>query len=1636
MILTSFLAIIMKYILRNFIGKIIPAVAAFFCSLGTLQSQVAITASQGTATATYTSVNNAFAAINAGTHKGNILIKITGTTLETGTPTPLLKSATPSNYTSILITPSGDATIYGDNSIPAARAILELVGADNVTINGDDPNTPGKQNLTIKLETTIKDYTAAISLGSKGFGSDDGDSNIVIKNCIIMGGRASANNNVRNYAISFTNNMLVPTITWSGFTTSFAHSHRNITIDSNNIKKAYYGIYASSNDTFPSKNITITHNVIGSDVPDDAIGCTGIFVSNTTDVEGAASAIIEDNDIQVGDGLSGGITNMHVMGIMIYEGNHGIQIRKNNIHDILHIPSSSGAWGIAIQGVKNTSINIVNNFIRDVAAGQNIISPGNAHSGNHGIYAFDELKSLTVINNTIALNKSNSGGNNNANAVSSCVYFATSVAKTTTIANNIFVNNQPSSGTYCFLIGDTANFKTAFINANSLYANLGKIGFVKNTSYNSINQWQTSTNKDAASVNENPNFALPTDLHITVGQATGLESGGLPVSITNIATDYDGDARPGPAGSLYGGAKMPDIGADEFDGNMQDQVGPFIIFTKLGKTCDNLDRLLNNVLITDATGINLTGSLVPRIYFSKNGGNWVSSAGTFVSGNKYQSYWNFTIASAAMGGIIANDTVNYYIVAQDLVSTSNISSLPIGVVATNVNNISIPATAPYSYLVGKSLNGTYTVGAGGNYTTITEAINAYQASCLTGNVTFSLISNDYSTETFPIVIREHLDANAAHTLTIKPAVAVVNINTAASSIFNLYGADYVTIDGSYTTNGTSRNLILNNTYTLASAAIVYTSLGAGKGANHNTIKNVDITMGDYNTSNIIGINAAGDDNDNATIQNCAVKNAYIGISAGNLNLTVIQDSLNITDNTIGVANSGTGIIGFHGIDVAAANVVNISNNTIRNVYTDAFRFVTGIDVSFKVTNAKILRNDISGVTNDYTNGQGSFGISLSSSNAVNNFLIANNFISNIMTSVPSSSASGNASGIRINGTSNIKVYHNSINITGAASGSKVGYSSCIYINTPYVTGLAIKNNILSNTETFSTANSVNYCVYITSSGLQFAAIDNNDYYGLGNSNSVFKIGYTGSVPKATLSEWAGFTGGDIGSMSVDPGFLSDVDLHIPNNNTLSYLESAVPLIAEVNTDFDAQNRPGPTGSVNGGAISGKADIGADEFDRIPQSCFVPTGIVVSNITSSTATFSFNAIAPAPANGYEYIVSTDNALPLTAGVATGVTTINLNSLSDNTVYYIYIRSSCGAGNYSAWSTIASFTTNCLPFNIPYAENFDAVSTPNLPACTRVQDLNIGGSSWITRAPWFSGETGSILVYNANPNIPANNWFYTAGLNLVAGTQYTVGFKYFMNSTPFYTEKLKVAFGTSNYAASMTNIFFDSANIKNKTYARVAPTFIAPTTGIYYIGFNVYSAANQSSLFLDSISVTLSPLPVKLSSFTGLREGNNNILNWTTLTEANNKGFAVERSSDGNSYSTIAFIDSKANVGNSATALNYAYTDSKPFEGVSYYRLKQIDFNGKTDYSNIVKLTATKAGAFTMYPNPAKSVVNISVGKLTGNGKLSIADYLGKLVKEQVLVKGTNTIDIANFAKGMYFVTVLTGEEKTTMKLVVE
>ncbi len=80
--------------------------------------------------------------------------------------------------------------------------------------------------------------------------------------------------------------------------------------------------------------------------------------------------------------------------------------------------------------------------------------------------------------------------------------------------------------------------------------------------------------------------------------------------------------------------------------------------------------------------------------------------------------------------------------------------------------------------------------------------------------------------------------------------------------------------------------------------------------------------------------------------------------------------------------------------------------------------------------------------------------------------------------------------------------------------------------------------------------------------------------------------------------------------------------------------------------------------------------------------------------------------------------------------------------------------------------------------------------------------------------------------------------------------------------------------------------------------------------------------------------------------------------------------------------------------------------------------------------------TSSNDFIIYPNPAKSLVNLSLDKLVGTGKLLVVDYLGKVVKEQTLSMGSNSINIANLSRGFYFVSIVTSEGKTTKKLIVE
>jgi hypothetical protein len=174
----------------------------------------------------------------------------------------------------------------------------------------------------------------------------------------------------------------------------------------------------------------------------------------------------------------------------------------------------------------------------------------------------------------------------------------------------------------------------------------------------------------------------------------------------------------------------------------------------------------------------------------------------------------------------------------------------------------------------------------------------------------------------------------------------------------------------------------------------------------------------------------------------------------------------------------------------------------------------------------------------------------------------------------------------------------------------------------------------------------------------------------------------------------------------------------------------------------------------------------------------------------------------------------------------------------------------------------------------------------------------------------------------------------------------------------------------------------------------------------------------------------PLPVTLLNFSGAITGETNQLSWTTATEANNKGFELQRSIDGRNFTGLVFVDSRGEGGNSSVALSYSFNDLKPFAGTGYYRLKQYDKDGRFNYSNTVvlrrKVNETTISA--VYPNPAKSELNILINSpVAAKVTVIIADLTGKSVAQKSLglVAGENREgwDIQSLAAGSYIIKVI-------------
>jgi hypothetical protein len=202
--------------------------------------------------------------------------------------------------------------------------------------------------------------------------------------------------------------------------------------------------------------------------------------------------------------------------------------------------------------------------------------------------------------------------------------------------------------------------------------------------------------------------------------------------------------------------------------------------------------------------------------------------------------------------------------------------------------------------------------------------------------------------------------------------------------------------------------------------------------------------------------------------------------------------------------------------------------------------------------------------------------------------------------------------------------------------------------------------------------------------------------------------------------------------------------------------------------------------------------------------------------------------------------------------------------------------------------------------------------------------------------------------------------------------------------------------------------------------------------YYIAVDGNAGDNCAWAFTGTGIV----LPIEYAALSAFHDGEKVMVNWSTSTEINNDFFTIQRTVDGRTYENIGTVKG---AGNSSQNVDYTFIDYSPYEGTSYYRVKQTDFDGKYKYSDIRNVNSmTETMKLKLVPNPADIEVNLNF-KLSSADEIviNIFDISGLLVYQKTVEghKGVNTIpvDLSDFGKGIYNVKVITSREVMTEKL---
>ena len=328
---------------------------------------------------------------------------------------------------------------------------------------------------------------------------------------------------------------------------------------------------------------------------------------------------------------------------------------------------------------------------------------------------------------------------------------------------------------------------------------------------------------------------------------------------------------------------------------------------------------------------------------------------------------------------------------------------------------------------------------------------------------------------------------------------------------------------------------------------------------------------------------------------------------------------------------------------------------------------------------------------------------------------------------------------------------------------------------------------------------------------------------------------------------------------------------------------------------------------------------------------------------------------------------------------------------------------------------SITANTGLYDFPVGNN----SQGNL---LQFLNNNITGASSLTASfgPKPGSDAGLIVTENGTPYTMVNNggvWYLEAAPAATAGNYalqlYFTGF---------------VGLSDNQFGILRRN----DASSNASDWIVPEGSALEPSNGAGRKVSDGYARRKNMTTFSQlGIGMTAIALPVTLLNFFAARENKTSVkLDWSTASEINNKGFKIERRFENESqFSYKDFVASKANGGNSQLILNYTYLDMNAFAGVTYYRIQQVDIDGRSVYSAIKAVNGTGGTTVnvTLMPNPNRGQFTILMTGVNTSHQAFISDMNGKVLR-QLLVQPQQQVNVSKLPAATYVLTIIDAFEK--------